>query len=203
MKKIRIPHTVRRGSTSVKIYWVARKSGQTVFAVAWYAGGQRKTQQYSNFAKALDQAQLTADQLNAGKINVAASLTVDDVELLRAARRICGETPILSALEQYGKAVELVGGDVLAACRAWADANTGNVRKISFSDAVDRFIAAKRRQGVEIKNYANNLPRLKSAFKDRSISSISACEVEKAIHETFAVGDNKLCHPGTFNSIRK
>lgn len=203
MKRARFPIEIKNGSTTVKIYRHTRKSGQIVYTVAWYSGGQRKIRQFSTLAKAKDEARLKSDQLNAGKISVASNLTVDDVELLRAVRSICGDTPVLSALEQYAKAIDLVGDDLMEACRSWAAKNAGGVKKIDFPDAVDRFYNAKLRAGIKAEGYKKMLPRMKKHFEKRPIAAITARELDSMIHREFSTEGKEMAHPASYNSARK
>jgi integrase len=205
MKKIRFPHSIRRGSVTVKVYKVRQPRAKEgiVYTVAWHAGGRRLTRQISDLKRALEEAALKAEQMAAGRIE-AASLTGDDAVLLIEARKITRSTPILTALEEWARAIEITGGDLLGAAKAWKDAHGTKAQAVDVAKAVDVFIAAKRRAGVDVRaSYLKSLPRLKEQLGGRAIGSISAHALEQWIHQAFKVGEAKHAHPVTFNTVRK
>lgn len=189
----------------MKIYEVKHagtKKG-VVFTVVWHAGGRRTTRQFTDEKKALEEATLKADQLAAGRIG-AASVSVDDAELLFEARKIAGSIPVMAALAEWSKVREIAGGDLLAAAKAWKDVHGTGMKKLTVADAVDKFLAFKKRSKVDVQaSYMKTLPRLKEQLGGRAIGSISSRALEQWIHEAFKVGPEKHAHPATFNTVRK
>lgn len=197
MKSPKFPREVRRGSAVVRIYRFARGDRRTTFTVAWYVAGVRKMKQFPGLAAANEHAQLILDQLSTGRIEAAASVTVEDAALLADLRRRAGSTPVSAALDEWSKARQLVGAEVLAACRAWAEKHGGvRLPNTTVDAAVDRFIAAKKRQGVDVKaSYLRELPPFVSAFTGQLLRTISHAALQAYL--------DGIPHPVTRNTKRK
>lgn len=195
---------IRRDSITVKIYRTAhpRTASGYVYSVAWSVGGQRYLLQRATLAKAQAEAAAKAEQLAAGKFAAARDVSTDDLSTLAAARRICGKTPVIAALEEWNQARAVCGGPVLPAARAWADSNRAG-RTVTVPEAVKAFLADKRRHRVDTEaSYESFLPFLAERFTG-PIATVSAGTLEDWIHERFKTGENKGAHPVTFNTARK
>lgn len=143
-----------------------------------------------------------AEQLAAGKVELATSLTTDDAAILSEARRLCGSTPIMSALQEWRQARQIAGSSMIEAARAWA-ARGGAPKAITVPEAVKAFLKHKKERGVDISSsYEHFLPRLAEAFPG-PISSLTASKLEEWMQTTFRTGDAKKAHPVTFNTARK
>jgi integrase len=198
----RFPVVIRRDSIAVRIYRYAnpRTRSGYVYTVAWSVGGKRYLLQRATVAKARAEAAAKAEQLAAGKFAAARDITVDDTATLAAARRICGKTPVVAALEEWSRARTLSGGALLQAAKAWGEANRA-AKPITVSEAVKLFINAKKRARVDVEaSYQKVLPHLTERF-DGPISAISARVLEDWVHQRFSVGGRM--HPVTFNTCRK
>src|SRR5690606_34545784 len=104
---------------------------------------------------------LKADQLAAGRTGAASDLTVEDAATLREARRLCGSVPLLAALKEWAKARAVCGDQLLPAAKAYAEANGTARHTMTLDEAITEFLAAKRRQGVDVRaSYLKVLPRL-------------------------------------------
>lgn len=214
-RRSRRPISVRRGSVTVKIYRVKHRSAAAgeVFTVAWHAGGRRMTRQFTALNEAQDEAALKADQLAAGKISSAQSLTGDDGQILSEARRRCGDVPLLAALDEWRRARELCHGQLLDAAKAWRDVNAVGVKPVMVPEAVDAFLAAKERAGVDTKSSyrkilvrprpRNGLRSFTDDFSGRPIATVTASTLEDWIHKAFGVGEPKRADPVTANTARK
>lgn len=195
---------VKRGFATVTIY--RRPHSKTasgyVFTVSWSIGGRRYLLQRATLAKAQVEASAKAEQLAAGKLDLAASMTSDDAAVLREARRICGGTPILSALGEWVEARRLCQGAILPAARAYA-AKGGAPKAATVPEVVKAFLKHKRGRGVDTSaSYEHFLPKLATAFSG-PMQSISASMLENWINRTFVPEGGKTVHPATFNTARK
>lgn len=195
------PLLFRQGSVTVKVYGVTRpkttrQEARTVFTVAWHAAGRRLTKQFADIKQATEEAKLKAEQLAAGRMESAASMSADDLALLQEVRRLAGDTPVVTALEQWQRARELAGADVIAACEHWARRNGNLTEPLTVTEAVDKFLAAKRASGVKVKaNYERTLPGFCDAVGQQPIALVSP----EAIQSWLA----KFKHPVTQNSHRR
>lgn len=189
---------VHRGSVSVPIYKLRHKHAARgyVFAVAWHVGGGRKMRQFTNLKEADAEAKLKADQLAAGKID-ATSLTADDANTLVEVRRLAGEMPPVAAMQEWRKARDLVGVDLLRACDQWAQRHGKTLQGKTVAQAVEEFIAAKRRQGVDTgASYQKVLPHFRNSFGESQLRNLSASVMQDWLDRSFA-------HPVSRNTVRK
>lgn len=198
---MKFPIVVKKGSVSVKIYRVQRparesRAEETLYTLAWYAGDKRRTQQYADLQKAKDEAQLKVEQLAAGRIESAASLGLDDARTLKEARRIAGEVPLISALEEWAKARELSGGAIIQAAEAWAARQGTAYERITVGDSVDAFIKAKERAQVNTGKTYRPLLILKEAMGGHMLDTISTLALSRWMHKRFG-------HPSYFNTALK
>lgn len=124
------PKDVTVGNVTVKVYRVAHATAKTGFAfvVAYRESGARSLLKFADPSTALDEARLKATQLNAGRIE-GASMTSGDRDELSAARRLCGEIPLLSALSEWARVRELTGGNAIAAAEAWQAKNSSRYHR--------------------------------------------------------------------------
>lgn len=151
MRQHRFPISIRSGSTRVKIYRVRHRSTASgfVYCVSYNIGGRRFLPQFTDLDKALDEARLRADQLAAGKIESAA-FSRPEVDELRAARSLVGETPVLSALKEWARAHDLTGGHVLAAAELWKARNVAKITRKTVAEVVKEFKSAKTKAGFNV-----------------------------------------------------
>jgi integrase len=188
---------IRSGSVSVPIYKLRHRhaAGGFVYAIAWHVGGVRKMRQFTDLTEAANEAKLKAEQLAAGKVE-AASLTADDANTLIELRRLAGETPLAVAMQEWRKARDMVGTDLLHACEQWAQRHGKELPKKTVSDAVDDFIAAKKRQGVDTSaSYDRSLPAFKTEFANSQLRNLSAAVMQAWLDRTYA-------HPVSRNTVR-
>ncbi len=204
---------VQRGSVQVKIYQVEHRSAKNgvVYTVAWHAGGQRCTRQFTKPERARFEAALKADQLAAGRIDAARSMSGDDAQILEEARRRCGTTPILAALDEWARARDLCHGQIIPAAQAWRDANSTAVRTVTVPTAVDEFLASRTRAGKAEATYRLLVSARKSTrttfkqdFAGRPINTVTATHLEDWIHRAFGnPAEKKPADPVTHNTARK
>jgi integrase len=188
--------TVHAGSVSVPIYKLRHKhaAGGYVYAVAWHVGGQRRMKQFTKGAAAEAQAGLVAAQLAAGRID-ATSMTADDANTLVEMRRLASETPPVAAMQEWRRARDLVGADLLPACEKWAQRHGTGLPGKTVSEAVDAFIAAKRRQGVDTgASYERSLPVFAREFGKSQLRNLSKSVIQAWL--------DKIAHPVSRNCMR-
>lgn len=193
----RFPHRVKVGSTIVSIYRIQR-GGRTVYAVGWSSAGRKYRLQVADLARALEDARLRAEQLSAGRIDASAA-TGDDFAALREARRVCGDVPLLAALREWRQARELCNGQLMPAARAWAEAHGTKLEDVTVAEAVERFLAACRRRGVNTKaGLERSLPSLVGAFGGQSIASVSSKALQKWLEVRYPNPASRNSHRSRF-----
>ncbi len=170
------PKRVIVGNVAVKVYRQAHKTSASGFTyvVTYRQAGGRAREKFADPARAVEEARLKATQLNAGRIE-AADVSVHDRDLLREAKRVCGDYPVLAALKEWAEAHRLTKGQIMQAAQAWHARSAGNFSRVTVEKAVDDFIAAKekaKKQGE--RTYRAKLDPLKKAFPGQHLDAISA-----------------------------
>lgn len=191
------PRLVKNGSVVVRIYRLSHRttSSRYVYAVSWIGPQGRKMQQFAEEAEALDEARLKAAQLAAGRVE-AAEMTGADREELLAARALLGGAPLLSALTEWKKARDRAGGNLMVAAEAWAARNGAAFEAVDVENAVKRFMASKRANGVDVNaSYERLLPTFVAAFGSRSLHTISSRELAAWMEKRYP-------HPVSRNTVR-
>jgi hypothetical protein len=177
-QKTEYPKTVMAGSASVTIYRSKHKTNASGFTyeLVWSSPTGRRKEAFADPAQAQAEAKIKVAQLAAGRIE-GAEMTTGDRDELQAARKLAGSRPLLSILEEWVKAVELTGGHVLDAAKAWAQKHTTTVKRILVPAAVDQFIQSKNKAGKEgDRVYGSKLRGVKERFKDRNLDDITTEE---------------------------
>ena len=204
---LRWPRRIKVGHATVIVYRLKHKGGKkgVTHVVSWQTPVGRERKKIADEAAALAEARLKAAQLNAGKIE-AADVSASDRDELAAARKIAGDTPLLSALREWNEARELCGHNLLGAVRFYADhfKQTG-LKRISVKDAVIAFLKSKRDEGINTKaSYEKILPRLRDGvLGDLGLESIGKEQLAEWISSAFAVNEAERVHPETFNTARR
>jgi hypothetical protein len=194
------PVLVRHGSVVVKIYRIKPARLQAggpvryLYNVSYNQGAGVKTAQRGTLEKAREFAKFKAEAIASGTPGVAET-TQHDLDELAEARRRAGEVPLLLALEEWAKARQLVGGDVVAACSAWSRRQT-KFERLSVHDVVTRFREAKApkpaaadpaRRKAKIdnlgKSYEAVFKHFVPKFGDRYIDEIKAKELDEWFRE--------------------
>ncbi len=192
------PRQVRVGSVVVKVYRLRHRQAAEghVYAVAWADSSGRKMRQFSDEAEAMDEARLKAAQIASGRVEVA-DLSRSDRDELVAAKRICGDVPLLSALDEWSKAREVSKGNLMLAAQAWAERTGVSFETIKISVVVDRFVEAKRKAGVDVSaSYNKILPSFVQALGERDLHTLSARELTAWL-------DQRYTHPVSRNTARR
>ena len=189
----------------MKIYRVTHptnKSGKA-YVVSHTGPNGRKQQKFADEKAAMAEAAVIADRLQAGHIE-GTELRKGERDEYIEARRITEGFPLLSALQEWKRAKELCGSDLLAAAQAWAEAN-GSVRKeISVADLVKVFLTDKKAAGVNTKSgYERTLPRVGAAFGDSPVHTLTSTELREWLRAEFKQQEANTVDASTFNSHRR
>ena len=191
----------------MKVYEVNHPSNATgkAYVLAFQTPAGRKTIKFADPQAALTEARLQATKLHAGHVE-AAEMTGGDRSELSAARELAGGDHLLSALREWADARKIAGGDLLAAARFYADhQKSGTRRTVTVAETVDRFLKAKRAEGVDVKaSYLKVLPRLKEGILGAlPIDKVGRDQLADWIGTAYATGGKDIAHPGTFNTVRR
>ncbi len=175
---------VKRGGGK---YWV--------YVVAWQSPAGRKREKFADQKAALSEARIKAAQLAVGRIE-GASMSTGDRDELAAARKLANRTPLLAALEEWSKAVQLTNGNVLAAAKAWAARNGKVEKSVKVSEVVKQFLRAKTEAGKNVaRDHSDSFRRMDEAFGEVPITSVSARQIDAWLA--------RWDHPVTRNTNRK
>jgi len=197
---------IRVGNASVSVYRVKHKRMPSgfQFVVAWNSPTGRQRRTFNDEGCAITEARATAQQLNSGHVD-AAQMTNAEREEWIAAREIAntsGNMPLLSAMQEWARARELARGNLLVAVEFWAERNNAKTQSITVSEAVDRYLRARRADGVRVDvGAARTLKpvRVRSGFHDvfasRLLASVTTNELAQWLEQH--------PHPVTRNSHRK
>jgi len=191
------PKKVRVGNVLVKVYRVKHATAASgwAYVVAHSQAGMRKLSKFATPAEALEEAQLKAAQLNAGRVD-GASMSREDRDQLDAARKIAGEIPVIAALQEWQAARTLCRGSILPAAEFWAQTQTAKIENLTASEAAKRFLAAKRKAGVDVTaGLERTLPKFLEKFGGQAMSSISTKALQTWLDE--------MDHPSTRNTHRR
>jgi len=197
---------IRAGNASVSVYRVkhVRMPSGFQFVVAWNSPSGRQRRTFNDEGRAIADARATAQQLNSGHVDAAQMTSAERDEWL-AAREIAtvaGNLPLLSAMQEWARARELARGNLLAAVEFWAERNNSKTRSITVSEAIDRYLRARRADGVRVDVGASRTlrpARAQNSFHDvfgaHLLSSVTTNEIAGWL-QTHP-------HPVTRNSHRK
>lgn len=192
------PRQVRVGSVAVKVYRLRHRQAASgfVYAVAWADSNGRKMRQFSDEGAAMEEARLKAAQIASGRVE-GADLSRSDRDELVAAKRMCGDVPLLSALEEWSKAREIAKGNLMLAAQSWAERTGASFETITIGIVVNRFLEAKRKAGVDVRaSYNKILPSFVQALGERELHTLSARELTAWL-------DRRYSHPVSRNTARR
>jgi integrase len=199
--KDRFPLIIRNGSVSAKIYSLRRKfkragkvDERTVYSLAYVGIQGRRVRQFGILARAKAEGRLVVDQIAAGEVE-GALMSKADRALLMGAKEIAGAMPLLTALSEWKQAKELVGPELLPACRAWAKRLT-RVKSKLVPKVVKEFIDVKSRDHVNMDNsYRWVLEPFAKKFAAHSLDQIHVRELSEWLQQQK--------NPATRNTFRK
>ena len=198
---MKFPCTLKRGSVAVRVYCVQRppragRPAQTLFTLSWHAGDRRMTKQFTDESAAIAEGRLKLDQLSSGKLDAAASMTIEDAAALAEARRIAGEVPLIAALSEWAKARKLARGELLPAARAWAAKQGTSYQRETLGNVSAAFMKAKKAGGVKTGKTYKLIAHLTEKFGGLTMDSITSLALARWMQERY--GD-----PVYFNTALK
>jgi integrase len=174
--------TIKAGSVSVPIYRNVHRTTASgvVYTVSYYDSlGVRRSFQRVSLECAEAEARRIASQLAACKAEAVAFSSHEREELL-AARKLCGGTPLISAINELAEAKKIAGDNLLVAARAWADANNRSFKPKTVREVVDEYVEVKTRAGKNVgKNHASVFRNIQSEMGDRWIHEIETPELNR------------------------
>jgi integrase len=173
--------TIKSGSVKIPIYRNKHPhaAGGWVFTASYYIDGRRRQKQGTSLDAIEAEAKRIAGNLSAGKAE-AAEFSTNDREELLAARRICGDVPLLATLHEIKLAKELTGNNLLVAARAWADSANRNFKPRLTKDVIDEYLDLKTRGGSGIaKSHASAFRNIRCELGDRYIHELEAAELDR------------------------
>lgn len=191
------PILIRNQSVTVRINRERSSSTKSgfIYRVSWVGSQGVENIARADLEAARDEATRKADAMANG-LQQSQHLTRSDVLELTEARVLAGDVPLLSALEEWKRARELVGPSVLQVCEAWSRQRTAEVERKTVKEAVDLFIQAKVNAHKEgERTYRSKLTPAEVFFPQRFIDSITTAEWEKYL--------NQFDDPVTRNDMRK
>ena len=191
------PILVREGSVTTKIY--RQKSRTTrdgiAYCVTWIGPRGRERKLYASIVHAREFAEMKAAQLANG-LAEGHHLQRAQVLELTEARAILGDYPLLSALQEWKRARDLVGERVLTVCEEAANRKTNELSRITVADAVEKFIQAKNKLGKQgSRTYGSKLKRLTDSLGTLFLDSVTVHDWNRLLDST----DDAV----TRNDIRK
>lgn len=193
----RWPHTTTSGSVSVRVYRVRHQTNASgwAYVIAWHTPEGRKTQKLADPAAAIAEARLKAEQLASGRVE-AAQLSIAERDEYFAAKAMAKGEPLLSIVEAWGRARNIVGPDVLRACEFWAQRHgMAPQRQTTVAEAEKAFLKAKRADNVNTKaGYERTLPGFVSVLGDQPIASVTPDQIAHYLQRFTNAGSRNSHH---------
>jgi integrase len=189
--------TIKSGSVKIPIYRNKHPHAASgwVFTASYYIDGRRRQKQGTSLDAIEAEAKRIAGNLSAGKAE-AAEFSTNDREELLAARRICGDVPLLSALDEYMAARSLVDGSLLSAAKLWAQSQNRGVSPKHVRDVVAEYLQVKEAAGKHVgQNHRSEFRNIITDFGDRLIHEITTQEINRWLQ--------KRSNPWTMLTYRK
>ncbi len=197
MRHLKFPIAIKSGSTVVKVYRVRHQSAAAgyVYTVSYHIGRRRFLPQFASLDAAVNEARLRAGQLAGGKLDAASFARTDSDELV-AARKLAGDTPLLSAIAEWAKARVLTAGNVLPAAEAWKARNLAQIARKRVSEVVVAFKAAKTKAGFNVaKDHHDCFEKITADLGEYFIDMVTAAQLSTWLA--------KRENPTTRNTYRK
>lgn len=185
MKRPAFPLTIRRGNSSVKIYY-SKNGAYDEFKVAFFHEGRRKLETFSDFDRAKARADAINEAVNEGNSETL-SLSKGDFQDFQQAHALLQTHGISLAnlALQFCEAKKLLGtASVIEAAQFWKSRHREITAK-PIPEIVDEYLKFKTSLGVSadmIKYRRCFLKRFGEAFPS-GIQSISAAEVDRLLSQ--------------------
>jgi integrase len=181
MKRIRFPITVKRGSSTVKIYRDRKPEG-TYYRVTYHLGGKRHRLNFNDLQAATNEAEAKASQLSRGDVDAMQLSGKDRLEYGRAKEAVKEfALPLDAVAIEYSEARKLLDGVPLSdAAQFYARHHGRALKRKPVPDAVREMLGARKSSGVS-DVYLNDLRYRLGLFADSfqcDLSSLSPDDVQ-------------------------
>ena len=192
------PYLLKEGSVVVRIYQSKHNSTKSgfIYTLSYRDHlNKRQTPQFASVVEAEKEGRRIALALAAGEIASAAFSASERDELL-AAKKMCGEQPLLACIEEYLKAKAIAGSNLFHAAKHWSDSNNKNFKAKLVSEIVDEYLAAKLRLGKDLaKSHGSAFREIKSDLGGYFLNDLTTSAMTSWLE--------KKKHPVTYNTYRK
>ena len=157
-KPEKFPLTIRRGSSTVKIYRDETKTSGTYYRLSFYMGGKRCSLNFADLDKAKAEAEAKAAQLSRGDLDALHLTGKDRLIYGRALEAIRPfDLPLDAAAQEFANAKKTLDGFSLSDAAAFYMRHHGRgIKPMPVEEAVAQMIAAKTENGVS-KTYLADL----------------------------------------------
>ena len=186
MSTIKFPITVRRGNVRVKVYKTPTH-GCDSFTVAYYFGGRRVRKTFPELAKARDEADLVANRICAGELDVLSLTSADRTAYVRAMSMLApSATPLEIAVMQFAEAAKILkGASVVEAARFYAKHHSSQIAARPVAEVVADLLKTKEADGVSeiyLRDIGARLNRFADAFKS-PIGMLQAADLQNYVRD--------------------
>jgi integrase len=192
------PRVVKNGFVSVRVYRVKSNTNASGFAytLSFTEGGKRRLQKFADPDKAIAEAKHRAELLASG-MRYGATMSVDDAEILKTAKEICGSIPVTVALREWKAARDYCGDSMVAVCEASAAQKKELSESVKVSVAIERFKAQKEAAGRKVRKTYKPLDHLAlPPIGPMTISQVTADDLREWMAERYK-------HPVYYNTAHK
>ena len=183
------PLAIRKGSVSVRVYSVIRKSGPQkgaqFFQVADYSGGRRRLVSFADLDAAKTAAERVAALLARGEGYAAGFRAEDRAAHARALELLTPlAVPIEVAVADYVEAVQLLGGQrqrLVEAVRYFAERNPASLPGKTTHEVVNELLAGKKARGASaryLQDLESRLNRFCVAFQV-NVANITTAQIQR------------------------
>ena len=186
MSAIKFPITVRRGNVRVKVYKTP-SHGCKSFTIAYYFGGRRVRKTFPELATARAEADLVANKISTGELDVLSLTSADRVAYVRAMSMLSAAgTPLEIAIMQFTEAAKILkGASLVEAARFYAKHHRSQIVARPVAEVVADLAKAKEAAGlseVYLRDLRGRLGRFAEAFPS-PIGMILANDIQNYVRD--------------------
>ena len=177
-KILTFPHTVKRGSSVVKIQRRKRHSSAGIpydeYTVLYYLGGKRTRKNCSTLDEALALAEIKASELSRGEIDAAQFSGSDRLAYGQAVETLRPlKVDLNSAVLEYAQAKEILGEhSITGACRYFMRHHSEELTPKPVNDVYAEFIQQRTKAGLSDR-YIEDLRYMLGAFSKGFVCDIN------------------------------
>ena len=169
MSKRKWPIAVKRGNVRVKIYRTP-SNGCRAYTVAYYFGGQRVRKTFADLAKAELEAEIVANRICAGELNVLTLTSEDRTAYVRSLEMLKPTgTPLEIAVMQFAETSKLLDGvSIVEAAKFYLRHHPRQLPIRTVDQVLEEMVAAMEVEGLSLEHVRHTKGRLRrfaSKFK--------------------------------------